>query len=180
MQTMTVEKRRSGIFSRLFTAASPAGVVRLRVWFEDERTISECAAAIVDALSETGTVALEFWDASPSVVKTLEDLNLHTPPPNAAGHLVLSDMPVKDLVPALERLSFASFGAWIAMPRDTLAKVVSVEGDKPRMQAMPDGATMIVFSLYDRNVELVSKGVGEVILRSKLQAAAARTGAHLA
>jgi hypothetical protein len=66
------------------------------------------------------------------------------------------------------------------MPRDTLAKVASLEGDKDRMLAMPDGATMIVFSLYDRNLELLSKGLSEAILRSRLEAAATRTGAHLA
>jgi hypothetical protein len=177
---MTIEKRPSGILSRLFIAAVPVGVVRLRVWFDDEHNISECAAAIVDALSPTGTVALEFWDESPSVLKSLEALSLHTTRPNAAGHLVLSDTPAKDLTPVLERLSFASFGAWLAMPQETLAKVVTLKSDKARMEAMPDGAIMLVFSLYDKNVELVSKGLDEGLLRTKLQAAAARTGARLA
>lgn len=180
MQTMTIEKPSSGILSRLFTASSPAGVVRLRVWFDNEHNISECAAAIVDTLSSTGTVALEFWDESPSVLKSLQALNLQTTRPNAAGHLVLSDTPVKSLASVLDGLSFASFGAWVAVPPDMLAKVTGLDSDKDRMQAMPYGATMIVFSLYDKNVELVSKGLDEDALRGKLQAAAARTGARLA
>jgi len=46
------------------------------------------------------------------------------------------------------------------------------------MTAMPDGGLMIVFSLYDRNIELVAKGLGEDVLRGEIRTVARRTGAH--
>jgi len=37
-----------------------------------------------------------------------------------------------------------------------LVRILKLDKDRDRMTAMPDGGLMIVFSLYDRNIELVA------------------------
>jgi len=179
MQRITIERLGSGVLARLFGLRPPAGVVRLRVWFEKEEDVPATVSEILQALSRAGTVSLEFWDASKSVRETLGALSLTPSRPGGTAHLTLLDIPVSDLGPILDRLSFASFGGWIGIESDTLSKILKLEKDRDRMRAMPDGGLMIVFSLYDRNIELVAKGLGEDVLKDKIQTVARRTGAEI-
>ncbi len=137
MQRITIERLGSGALARLFGLRPPAGVVRLRVWFEKEDDVPATVTEILQALSPTGTVSLEFWDESKSVRETLGSLNLTPTRPDAAAHLTLLDIPVSGLGPILDHLSFASFGGWVGIESEPLVKILTLEKDRDRMRAMP-------------------------------------------
>lgn len=177
MQRITIEKLGSGLLARLFRQRPPAGVVRLRVWFDNEEGIPASVAEMVRVLSHAGTVSLEFWDESKSVLEALRSLNLTATRADPAAHLALFDTSIQGLAPILDRLSFASFGGWLGVGTESLERILTSQRDQDRMRAMPGGAIMIVFSLYDGNIELVAKGFDEDVLTSKLQTAAIRVAA---
>ena len=175
MPKIILDAVKPGIIARVLGKRSPPGIVRLRIWFDKAEDIEPGLRAVLPVLVPSGRITLDFWYASPSVLQALRDCGVDAAPP-LVDHPVSFDLPLDSALAIAKRMEFAPFGAWIGLRPQLLAELLRLDHDRDRFDQMPDGSAMLVFSLYDRNLEIAAKAAEESNLGKAIEEAASRAG----
>ena len=176
MPNIIFDEMRPGFLLRLLGKPTSTDVSRLRIWFERKEDVRPGVRVVLRALAKQNGITLDFWYTSPSVLSALSALGMATENDTARDHPVEFDMSLESALPIVERLAFAPFGGWIGIPKSDLRGILSLASDLERVTAMPEGGIMLVFSLYDRNIEIAAKASSKTALEDAISATAESVG----